>query len=179
MASLGRFLPQRQEIRCVFGTVVFAVYSWAVRGFLYQLPALRIYYQLGDILMTLLYVMAFALVESLLVTGILLLVSAVLPERWFRDGFAYKGFILILVTSITMIALQGMLGDFMPWLETLYRLFGIAAIALITLIFVFHSFPRLQNFLLLVEERLQIFLYVYIPLGVMGALIVLIRNLWR
>jgi hypothetical protein len=99
-------LPTRVEILYVFGGVVFVIYSWAIRGFLYQLSSLRLYHTLGEIFGVFSYLMAFALIESLIIMGGLILMGFILPGKWFREGFAYKGFITTLVAGIAMIKLH-------------------------------------------------------------------------
>jgi len=99
--------PQQREITYVFGGVVFIVYGWAVRGFLHQFPSLLLYHDVGEILAVLSYLMAFALLESLLITSGLILTGAVLPRKWFREGFACKGFLAIENLRLTMLCNLG------------------------------------------------------------------------
>jgi hypothetical protein len=66
----------------------------------------------------------------------------------------------------------------MPPMNVIYLGTGITIIGLISLIWVFQSFPQLQRFLLALQERLQIFTYLYIPLGILGLTVVVLRNLW-
>lgn len=58
--------------------------------------------------------MAFAFLESLLVTGVLVMLSAILPPKWLRDGFVFKGFILIGMATIAAIILQRTLQGELP-----------------------------------------------------------------
>jgi len=174
-------LPHQKEILYVFGGVVFAIYTWAIRGFLYQLSSLRLYHTLGEIFAIFSYLMAFALIESLIVMSGLVLVGFTLPRKWFREGFAYKGFITTLVAGIAMITLQYYLFSLnyeIPPMKVIYLGFGITTILLISLIWVFQNRPQLQKFLLAVQERLQIFIYFYVPLGIVGLAVVAFRNIW-
>lgn len=173
-------IPLWQETMYVFGGVVFIVYSWAIQGFLYQLSSLILYHQILDIISVLFYLMAFALLESLLVMGGLVLIGFILPRKWFSEGFAYKGFLTTLVAGIAMIELQSYLYSlnyYMPPMNVIYLGLGIALLTLIALILLFQKVPRLRKILLALEERLQIFIYLYVPLGIAGLLVVLFRNL--
>jgi hypothetical protein len=123
------------------------------------------------------YMMAFALFESLSVAGGLVLASVVLPGKWYREGFAYKGFLTVSVAAYFMVRLQRYLESEMPLREILLQRFGVALFILILSILVFHFLKPLQKLVLEVEERLQVFLYFYIPLGVLGILVIVIRNL--
>lgn len=164
----------------VFGGVVFLIYSWAIRGFLYQVSSLRLYHTLGEIFAVFSYLMAFALLESLIIMGFLILAGLILPRKWFREGFAYKGFITILVAGIAVIRLHYYLFSLnyaLPPINEIYLGVAITVTLLISFVLLFQSMPKLQKYLLLVQERLQIFIYFYIPLGILGLAVVLLRNL--
>jgi hypothetical protein len=173
-------LPQRKDILYVYGGVVFAIYSWAIRGFLMQLSSLRLYHTLGEIVAIFAYVMAFALIESLVLMSSLIIAGIILPGKWFREGFAYKGFVTVLVAGIAMITLQSYLFSLnyeIPPMEVIYLGLGITLILLISLLWSFQNMPQLQTFSLAVQERLHIFIYFYIPLGLVGLAVVVLRNL--
>src|SRR5512143_537006 len=99
MGFLSRRLPDRRAFLLVYGGVVFIVYSWALRGFFYQLSSFILYHSVGDILAIFAYMMALALLESVAAMAVLLLAAILLPEAWFRQGFAYKAFLAMLVSS--------------------------------------------------------------------------------
>jgi hypothetical protein len=180
LTSFKEHFPHLQEILYVYGGVVFAIFSWSMRGFLYQLSSLVLYHNLGEILAVFAYVMAFALIESLVIMTALLTVGLILPRKWFREGFAYKGFIATLVAGVAMIVLQYYLYSLnyeIPPMEVIYLGLGIITILLIALIRVIQNRPALQKFLLSVQGRLQVFIYFYIPLGIVGLAVVFLRNL--
>jgi hypothetical protein len=112
--------------------------------------------------------------SSLIIAGI------ILPRKWFREGFAYKGFVTVLVAGIAMITLHYYLFSLnyeIPPMEVIYLGLGITMILLISLLWVFQNMPQLQTFSLAVQERLQIFMYFYLPLGLVGLAVVVLRNL--
>jgi hypothetical protein len=190
-------LPQRQDILYVFGGVVFIVYSWALRGFLYQLSSFIVFHPLGEIAGILAYMMALALLESVLVMVGLVSLAFILPRKWFLDGFVYKAFLAALVAGIASLGVQQFLTEKKAAIEflsagvelaqtrqareylnqLLYAGAGIAVTILTALILFFEHMPRLQKILLNVIERLQVFLYLYIPIGMLSLLVIFIRNL--
>ncbi len=177
MSFIQRRLPQRDEILQVFGICVFVIFSWSLRGFFYNLPSFLRAQGLGTIFGIFSYMMAFALFESFLLGCALLIPSIFLPGKWYRDGFAYKGLLTILVMSITSIGIQNILTDKWPSKEVLLTRFGIALLVLIFLIGLAHFLVPFQRLLLEVAGRMQIFLYLYVPIGTLGILTVLIRNI--
>jgi hypothetical protein len=93
MTFLFNRFPKREDILPVFGGIVFVVFSWSIRGFLYIFPSLILRHSVSETLSVLCYMLAFSLFESLLLMGGGLLISMVLPRKWLVEGFAYKGFI--------------------------------------------------------------------------------------
>jgi hypothetical protein len=121
--------------------------------------------------------MAFAFVESLVATGVLVLLSAMLPSSWLRDGFAYKGFVILVIATIDALAFQKSLGDVYPPARTLLLLSLLPLVLIVVLLLALRSMPRLQNLLINVQDRFLILLFVYIPIGIISLLAVTFRNL--
>jgi predicted branched-subunit amino acid permease len=121
--------------------------------------------------------MAWALLESLLVTGVLTLLSAILPSNWFRDGFAYKGFIFIAIATIAAIIFQRSLKGILPppQIQALYWL--VPLVFIVVIIGAVQTRPRLRNILLSVADRISIMLFLYIPVGLLSLMVVTLRNL--
>ena len=176
--SIKKQFPSRSEIIAVLGMVVFVCHSWSIRGFLHDLPSLLLYFHLAEILVIFAYMMAFALLESLLVTAGLALISALLPSKWFRDGFAYKGLIFVLVGSIAAILLQRNLRYEFPSTQMLLMYSVVPLILITLLIFIAQLWQPLQKILLDIQDRLSIMLYIYMPIGLVSFFVVAFRNLF-
>ncbi|MFT3893761.1 MAG: hypothetical protein QM730_19195 [Anaerolineales bacterium] len=175
--STNRF-PTRLEIEFVFGFLVFAVFTWSIRGFLAELPSFLLYYTLGNIFGVFSYMMAFALLESLLIMGLLLLAAFILPIKWLRQGFARKATALVLVAGGAMIYLQKILTFQLPSLKELALVIGLPLLALIVLLYFVMTNQRLQTILDNILERFRIFLYIYVPLGLIGFFVMIVRNIF-
>jgi hypothetical protein len=182
---IGKRMPVRAEILSVFNVVLFVLFGWSIRGFLFEIPAFLLYLGLGDITAILFYMMAFALLESVVVTGGLVILSMLLPSNWFKTGFAYKGFLIILISTIGSILFQGYykIGFFQYLIKNDYSLFQpvfagliISALGLAGLFWLFRRRPRLQIYLSKFIEQFGVFGYIYVPLGMIGILVVFVRN---
>jgi hypothetical protein len=160
----------------VFGVTVFVVYSWSIRGFLYALPSFLLHFSLGGIFSILSYMMAFALIESLLVTSGLVITGFILPSKWLKEGFAFKGFLIVAVATVAMIELQGFLSNSFPSANHLLRSGIIYVFVLIGLFLLFQNIRWLQSALLFVEEQISVFIFLYVPVGIIGLVVVLLRN---
>jgi hypothetical protein len=170
-------LPPWGDVLGVFNIVVFIIYSWEIWVYLFGLPSLMFYLGAGDVASVFLYAMAFALIESVLVTSAAVILSIILPSKWLRDGFTYKGSLGVLVAAVTLLSIRNHLGSVFPPVQLLLQDFLISALICALLFVVFHNAARPRIILLTLIERFSVFLYLYVPLGVIGLLVVLVRNL--
>jgi hypothetical protein len=184
---LRRKLPGRAEALSVFNVLIFVVFGWSIRGFLFEIPSFLLYLNLGDITAVVFYMMAFAFLECVLLTGGLVLVSLILPSSWLKTGFAYKSFLIILVATTGFILFQGYykVGFFQNLLNNDYSPFRpvligmcIGFMVLAGLFWLFHNRPRLQKYLSTFIEQFSVFSFIYVPLGVIGILVVFVRNVF-
>jgi len=173
-----RGLPPWSEIQIVFGLLVFAVFSWSIRGFLYKLSAFLLYDVLGDIFGIFSYMMGIALLESAVVMLALLFLAVILPKEWFRDGFIYKASLLTLMVGGTMIYLQSILTFRPPAVRTLVVLLVVSFVAWLVLVFLTMKVERFRVVLDFILDRVSVFLYLYVPLGIIGLVVVAFRNLF-
>ena len=175
--SIQKRFPRRYDMLAVFGVAVFVCYSWTMLGFLNKLSSFLLYFTLGEIANILAFMMAFTLLESLVVTVLLVLLSATLPAGWLREGFAFKGFIIVIVATGTSILFQTLLDSNFPH-PLILLLFLLAPIGLaIVLIAKIRSMPRAYNLIHNIQDRILIMLFVYVPLGLVSLVFVLYKNL--
>ena len=170
-------MPSRGEIIAVFGVVVFACHSWTLLGFFNKLSSFLLYFNLGEILSIFAYMMSVALLESIAVTILLVLLSIILPSSWLRDGFAYKGFVIVVIATAASILFQKFLPDEFP--STLFLAVStiVPLVLIVVLIGVSRSIPRLQSIFLDIQDRISIMLFIYVPIGILSLIVVLFRNL--
>lgn len=121
--------------------------------------------------------MAFAFLESLLVVGVLVVLSAILPSKWLRDGFAFKGFIVIVMATIAAIILQRTLQGEYPALPVLTLIWFTPLVWAVVFTILAQRRPRFQSILLDIAERISIMLFLYIPISLISLIVVTIRNL--
>jgi hypothetical protein len=76
-----------------------------------------------------------------------------------------------------MIVLQNNLTNTLPPVNILYLGFAIAMGVIVAMFFLLDKVAIFQKALLAIEERLQVFVYIYVPLGILGIVVVVFRNL--
>ena len=149
----------------------------------FQLPSWLSYLSLTNVLSLSAYVLMFALFESLFLLGILLVFGAILPKSWLRKDFAVQGSTLTGVAALGAYLVQrkvGLLYKLSPeqlLLNTLLSLLGLILTLAISA-FVYQRLPRLQSWVRSLSERMTVFAYIYIPLGVLSLVVVILRNLF-
>ena len=156
---------------------VFVCFSWSLIGFFHKLSSFLLYFTLGEIGAVFAYMMTFAMLESLAITGALVLLSAIFPSRWLRVGFAYKGFVILLIMTADALLLQKSLGNVFPSLLMLSLLFLVPIVLIAILLSVLDTKPGVQNLLAKVQDRFLIMLFLYLPLGIISLIAVTFRNL--
>ncbi len=128
------------------------------------------------------YVLAFALVESLFMVGLLVLFSLLFPRHLFKDQFIQQGSSLAALTSISAVLLQrkiNLVYRLESWQILVYPLIFLVALGLLVwlLAFLFERIPFLKYIIAALAERMTAFLYLYVPLGAVGLIVVLVRNI--
>ena len=121
--------------------------------------------------------MAFAFLESLLVTGVLVLLSAMLPSNWLRDGFIYKGLIIVGMMSLASIILQRTMQGDLPTLAVLTLIWFTPLVWASVFIILAQRSPRVQSILREIAERMSIMLFIYLPIGFLSLMVIVFRIL--
>lgn len=179
-----RQFPGRQEILPVFSIIVFFVYSWALYRMFYQVPSWLYYMPAGEIFILAAYVLVFALFESLVVLGLVLLLIKIYPARFFREKFVLQGTTLVGGLSLGAVLLQRKIGviyklEFEELLMYPLLILGIYLILPLFSAILYRKIPTLGRVVEAVADRMQIFPLIYLPLSLVSLPWLLIRNLVR
>jgi hypothetical protein len=180
---LSSRLPSRAEVFPVFSILAFLVYSWALYRLFWYLPSWLEYMSIPGVLIIAAYTLAFALFESLVMFGLLLLFCLAFPERFFRRCFVAQASLLALSWGAGAVLIQRQVSFIYRlenWQVGALLLAALAASVSIVLLgaWVFRRFDRLRRLVEDISERMTIFAMLYIPLGLIGVIVVLVRNLF-
>jgi len=164
-------MVKRKELIPVCGLVVMLVYGWSLYRFLYILPSWLKFLKLSEVFSLLSYTFVVNLIDSILVVASLVVLAFLLPRKWIRDDFILRGGLsgLMILLSAMYLAFRGVRLEHLP----VYFLGNL--ILLIVLQLVFGRVQGLRTFIEAVADRSVIFLYIYIPLSLVG----LIGVIWR
>jgi hypothetical protein len=173
-------LPAFDSVLPVFAVIAFLFYGWILIVFLWKLPSWILYLTIGEILVNFAYSMTAALLESLMLLGILLLASAVLPAAWLRDVFVSRGtFAALAAQASVMLYLYryAVIGyDFIdaliPWSLASLAITIVTALVAARVRFLVRAAAWFS-------DLVSVFLFLFIPVSLVSSLVVLYRNLFQ
>ena len=172
-------LPSLKQILPVYAICVIIIYTWTTLWFLWIFPSWLFFMTAGEIALVYAYVLATNFVESLLVICIPIVLSFVLPQKWFRDSFVARGTALVVLGLgyAMILASQFQSRDDYPGIFLKVWSVALALGVIALLVFIVEKVPFLTKAGENVAERATIFLFVYIPLSLISLVIVLPRIL--
>ncbi len=118
------------------------------------------------------------LIESALVLLAPVLLSVILPKKWFFERFITKGALLLSLGLGYVMYFDNHLNYQSPFPLTLVYQTPIILAAIIVLVFLVDWLGILDKILIDLSDRLIVFLYISIPVSLISFLVVLIRNIF-
>ena len=180
MRSIKEKLPTRQEITPVYSIILFITFTSMLFLVFWVLPS-----WLGDtdfmrILTMTAYVLFYALLESAVVLFGIILLAILLPARYFKDNFVAQGSALVVLISIGAYFLQKNISFIYTMRFSFVFLipFALLAIVLLLVFILLYTFNSSEWLKALVEsfaERMTVFSYIYLPLGLLCTVIVIFK----
>jgi len=158
----------------------FPVHIWAIVNLLHTFPSLLLEMKTLELISILAYVLTFALFESLFVFALLFLVTWFFPRRIPASTLLVVSAILVFFgsTGVTLVHLYKIWKitafKFESWV-ILWAVVGVVASSLV--IFIVAKKPMVEKPILSIVERLSLLSILYLSLDLVGAVIVVIRNL--
>lgn len=179
MAIFRQRLPTRPDLQRVFAVCVFPAFSWSILWYLQNVFAWLPYLDVWNTLSIFAYTQAFALLESTLLTLLLVGLAMLAPGRLLREEFTVQASTAALGLTFWTILFQLVFDPVIRgWTVVQFILwFGLALATVLVAGVLAHRSRRIQRLVVAAADRLTVFLYLYVPLGVLGALVVLGRNI--
>jgi hypothetical protein len=175
--SITEKIPKLHDIVPVYAVIVMIIYPWTLARFFWRLPSWLYFSSVGEIAVIFAYMMVVNLIESVLVLLAPLLLSIILPQKWFYDRFMPKGILLVLFGLGYFMYFASQFQYQTPFPVELVSWTPAIAIAILGLVFLIDRFRFLDRILAELSSRLLIFLYISIPVSLVSLLVVLIRNI--
>ena len=179
-SAIGRRVPDRIQLFPVYSVIVFFVFTWALFSAAYQVPSWLGYLSIWNVVTLVIYILAFALIESAIVLGFVLLTCLFFPARFFKEIFIAQSSAIVVVLSGVAILIQynfPVLYSLEFWQSVIFILLFLIALAAMVLLFaaLIRRYTRLRSLLEALAARMTLFGYFYLTCGLMSMAVVLVR----
>jgi hypothetical protein len=174
---IKRRLPARNEMLLALSMAAFLIFTWSMRALFFNFPAFMLSHSMGEILVIAAYMLAFALLETLLVMLVMVFIATILPAVLLKEGFSYKASFFFIAFAAISIHLQYNMTN-QPKISFLALELGRALALWLIPVLLVQFVGVIRKIVMDVLDRLMIFSYIYLPLGVISLFVITIRLLW-
>ena len=149
----------------------------------WHVPSWMKFYNIQEILTISAFVLVFALIEGLIIMGILLLFVILLPGKEFRDNFIPTGCTIITIIGFSAYLLQRnmeIIYDLELWELVLYPILILSAVIILIFLlsWIFHRFESPARIISTIAERMIVFLFIYITLSILGFFLIMLDSIF-
>ena len=170
-------LPRLAQVYPVYAIIVILTYGWTIYWALWKLPSWLDFLPLGQIGAIFCYLMATNLIESLLVLVGVLIISLILPKKWFHDVFVSRGSVLAASALIPIMVFEynydkpaDYFYKFPLYLPLIVLIAGVLA-------FLAGWIQIVRKAVEVFAENAVIFLFISLPVSILSLIVVIVRNL--
>ena len=177
-AFVKRRFASREAILYTFVAAVFVIHVWAIYNVLRVVPAWMVRMSSWELVGTVAYTQVFALLESLIIAGLLVLAAAVLPGNLYRDKFLAVSVVVLFVFSVW--AILAHYNDDVIQSGGLKLLIPVAVVFLATLLAPYVLVQRSQKFegmISAIVQRVSVLSFIYLFIDLFSVLVIVARNI--
>lgn len=176
---LRRRLPSAKDAVYAFLACLVPIGGWSVFRMLDEgVPVWVLQMRPWDVIGTVAYVQAFALLEGIVIFLALLLLAFALPSQWFRDKFVPLATALIYASAAWFVAAHQNDETLRTWgWRQLLPWIGAYSASLLLISAVVHRSVRLQGFISSYVDRVSVLAGTYLAVAAVAVIVVLFRNL--
>jgi hypothetical protein len=175
--SLAKRFPKMAEITAVFAVNALILYSFSLwfsfdsfsRNWILFLPA-------EDVAATLSYIVAGALLESVLVTASLIFLYFLFPPSWTQGRFILYGTIISAAFLAALMTRTGGYAGNKGFLTGYREIFGFTAACFLAAAVLAEKVNIVRAAIEGFADRATVMLYVYVPLSALALIIIFVRN---
>lgn len=171
-------LPRLAQLYPVYAIIVILVYGWTIYWSFWKLPSWMDFLPLGGIAAIYCYLLMSNFLESLLALLGVVIVSLILPPKWFREIFVSRASVLAASVLISFMVFESHFNkpaeyfhELPVYLIPIILLGGILA-------FLAGWIPIIRKGVEILAENAVIFLYISVPLSLLALVVVIARNLF-
>jgi hypothetical protein len=171
-------VPTLAETVPVFGVCVVVVYTWSIYVFLDRVTGWLYHLDLLKLVSIFAYTQAFALFESVVMCGSLVLLAMLLPGTTLRDRFVATSNAAIIVVAGWAVAAQVYDDTIRTWPVSILLLWvGVVCASVVVSAILVRQWRAFERMMITFGKRMTPFLYVYLPISLLSVAVVIIRNM--
>ena len=170
-------LPRLAQVYPVYAIIVILTYGWTIYWALWKLPSWLDFLPLGEIGSIFCYLMATNFIESLLVLLGVLIISLILPQKWFRDLFVSRGSALAASVLIPIMVFEYHFDKPADYYSKFPMLLLVMFLVACVLVFLAGWINIVRKAVEVFAEKAVIFLFISLPVSILSLMVVLVRNL--
>jgi hypothetical protein len=173
MIIRNRF-PNKHTTFKTFIAVAFPVHIWAIVVTLQRFPSYLLYLKISEIIGIVAYTLSFALLESIIITTLLIIIGAGLPQKIFKEKIVPQAALLTPVALVFANSVRSLGSTFQEWIAI--WVFGMIPILMI--VYLVRKFLKLSEMLSKYVDRVTVLSLFYIAGDFIAVVIVIFRNLF-
>lgn len=162
----------------MFAACAFPVHTWSILILFWELPAWILRLSIWDLIGVIAYTQALALVESIIILLGLLLLAALLPQKWFRDKAVALSTAIVFSVAAWVIAAQINfevirtlpVRSLLPWFAACLA----SAAFFYALVY---RYKRLETLIVSFVDRLLTLAFGYLLVDILSILVIVARNI--
>lgn len=172
-------IPSLQLLAPVYGVIVLFVYSWTILWFFWKLNGWLVYLNLGEIGIVLAYSMSINLLESLVVLIFPVILSILLPAKWYFDQFVARSTALLIPALSFLIFSAYQFEGRSKFHQSLIVKSAIPTfIIMLIIVLSTGKWGGVRRIFEITADRASVFIYISLPLSLVSLVIVIARNLF-
>jgi hypothetical protein len=169
--------PSLNQLAPVYAVIVSVVYTWSLLKFFWKLPSFLYSFTAGEIIVTFAYLNVVNFFESLVILLVPVVLSFVLPDKWFYDRFTSKSVLLVSLLLGYLVYLARHISAEQPFPYSLMKWAPLFILLILVLVFLLDHISLVAKIVESLSNRFVVFLYITIPVSLICLLIVLFRNI--
>jgi len=177
--NLKKRIPSWGMILPVYAVIACMVFGWTIVSFIWKCSSWTHFFILSEILVLFAYSMTFALLESLILLGIVVLISLLLPASWMRDAFVTRGTTLVVFGfGFVMLEVYRFMASRFEVVHDLPLWSAVGLLVTIVMTVLSTRARVITRAAAWVSDRLIVFLFLLGPIALISFLVVAYRNIF-
>lgn len=177
MKVVSRF-PSLKQLAPVYSVIVVAIYGFSILRFFWRVPSLINYSTVGQVGVIFSYMVVVNLIESMMIICIPIVLSMILPKKWFFEQFVAKGVLLVSMALGYFGYISSHINTEEDFPYSLVKWSPLVFIFILVLVFLLARIKFLTKVLEWAAEQLEVFLILSLPISMIALVVVLIRNIF-